>query len=213
VPVVLRFLLCRPEKVRVEQVDLQGGTPVLDITSQEGLEFLSVLRVPQNGRVEGHGVAGAIWEEVQILAPISLAIIDLSPQGLSHGVYVSSRPFDVCSVRRADGIRQKLSLGPSVRTGGKDESIAHPIVPAQHPRPELAVCRFGLVLPGLLTPEVHHHPGHLVRLVIVPAVLGRLELGLGLQGFMTCPVRLECCHQLLHGTRLLVEDQVLDGEK
>ena len=138
VAVILGVLLRIAQHVGVEHVDLQGGAAVLDVAAQERLELVAVLRVAQHGRVEGDRVAAAVGQHVEIISPVAFAVRRPAAQHLAHRVDVGRRSVDVRAVGGADGVGEELALGAPVRAGRQDVRIGDPVVPAQHPRAELA---------------------------------------------------------------------------
>ena len=56
VAVVLRMGLSFSQDIRVKDIDLQGGAAVLDVTEDEGFEFLFVSRIADQRCIEGDGL-------------------------------------------------------------------------------------------------------------------------------------------------------------
>ena len=72
--VIFGMLLCIPQHIRVEDIDLQGCAPIFRIPSEEGFKFCFVSWVSSQCRAEGHGMTGTIRKEVDIILPISFPV-------------------------------------------------------------------------------------------------------------------------------------------
>ena len=178
------------------------------------MNFAAVLRVAQDGRVEGDGVAAAVGQQVEVLLPVALAVRGLAAQHLADRVDIGGRAVDVRAVGGADGVGEELALGAPVRAGGQDVGVGDPVVPAQHARAELAAgARWSCASRSLPSRAPSPACAMCVGLVVVPAVFGGLVQRHGLQHLMPHPVVLQRLDQFAHGADLLVEDQVLDRQE
>ena len=170
VAVVLRMGLCFSQDIRVEDVDLQGRSAILDVAEKEGLELFFVGGIADQRCIEGDGVRRAVRQVVDILGPVA-ASGDLAAEGFADGVDVRGRAVDVRAVGRADRVAQELRVRAAVGGRLHDVGGADPVVPGQHARTEPSVGGLRLILPGLVRPEFHDLAGELIGFVVITAVL------------------------------------------
>ncbi len=96
--IVTGMLLGIKEHGRIQHIDLKGSAAVLSIAFEKGDEFVFMFRIPDHGRVKGHGVAGTVGQEIDISVEVTLIVVRFSAKDLSHGVGVGCWPVDVCPV-------------------------------------------------------------------------------------------------------------------
>jgi len=125
----IRVLLAIAQDIGVDYADLQGAAAVIRVAAQEGLKLGPLLGVPEQRGAEGHGVAGAVGQHVEIAFPVALTRRVPASHHLADRVHVGRWAVDVRPGAGADGVGEEFAPGPAVGAGRHDVAVAHPAVP------------------------------------------------------------------------------------
>ena len=111
VTVIFGVLLGLPQDIGIDHIDLQGGTPIVGISPQETLEFVFMFRVAQEGRAEGHGVAAAVGEHIEIFPPIPRRSAALPPKTLPTELTLAVGPWVSAPVEGQKALDRNCPFG------------------------------------------------------------------------------------------------------